>query len=124
MHPHPPKSQSISPLAMDRQNGFSNGLKEECKVEAYRESRNSIGIYQGYSEVDKGVLTTFPEISPVISSTPTKRSPGVSQMMSCSQQQNKHFSVTSPKRDAASREYLDKIVRFFVISSKFPTQIF
>ncbi|XP_061939638.1 disks large-associated protein 4 isoform X13 [Apis cerana] len=101
-HPHPPKSQSISPLAMDRQNGFSNGLKEECKVEAYRESRNSIGIYQGYSEVDKGVLTTFPEISPVISSTPTKRSPGVSQMMSCSQQQNKHFSVTSPKRDAAS----------------------
>lgn len=102
VHPHPPKSQSISPLAMDRQNGFSNGLKEECKVEAYRESRNSIGIYQGYSEVDKGVLTTFPEISPVISSTPTKRSPGVSQMMSCSQQQNKHFSVTSPKRDAAS----------------------
>ncbi|XP_068980620.1 uncharacterized protein [Bombus flavifrons] len=97
-HPYTPKSQSISPLAMDRQNGFSNGLKEECKVETYREARSSIGIYQGYSEVDKGVLhTTFPDISPVQASTPTKRSPGVSQMMSCSQQ-NKHFSVSSPKQ--------------------------
>ncbi|CAD1476832.1 unnamed protein product, partial [Heterotrigona itama] len=97
-HPYPPKSQSISPLAMDRQNGFSNGLKEECKVETYRESRSSIGICQGYSEVDKGVLhtTTYTDISPVQASTPTKRSPGISQMMSCSQQ-NKHFSV-SPKQ--------------------------
>ncbi|XP_043515484.1 uncharacterized protein LOC122531532 [Frieseomelitta varia] len=96
-HPYPPKSQSISPLAMDRQNGFSNGLKEECKVETYRESRSSMGIYQGYSEVDKGVLhSTYPDVSPVQASTPMKRSPGISQMMSCSQQ-NKHFSV-SPKQ--------------------------
>lgn len=103
-HPYTPKSQSISPLAMDRQNGFSNGLKEECKVETYREARSSIGIYQGYSEVDKGVMhTTFPEISPVQASTPTKRSPGVSQMMSCSQQ-NKHFSVSSPKQPTINRK--------------------
>ncbi|KAK1122441.1 hypothetical protein K0M31_009662 [Melipona bicolor] len=96
-HPYPPKSQSISPLAMDRQNGFSNGLKEECKVETYRESRSSMSIYQGYSEVDKGVLhSTYSDISPVQASTPTKRTPGISQMMSCSQQ-NKHFSV-SPKQ--------------------------
>ncbi|KAF3429925.1 hypothetical protein E2986_02881 [Frieseomelitta varia] len=104
-HPYPPKSQSISPLAMDRQNGFSNGLKEECKVETYRESRSSMGIYQGYSEVDKGVLhSTYPDVSPVQASTPMKRSPGISQMMSCSQQ-NKHFSV-SPKQPTVNHIYI------------------
>ncbi|XP_076632142.1 uncharacterized protein LOC143347113 [Colletes latitarsis] len=101
-HPYPPKSQSISPLAMDRQNGFSNGLKEECKVEAYRESRSSISICQGYSEVDKGVMhSQFSDISPIRSNTPTKRSPGMSQMMSCSQQNktfSSHLSASSPKQ--------------------------
>ncbi|XP_033323404.2 uncharacterized protein LOC117218833 [Megalopta genalis] len=104
-HPYPPKSQSISPLAMDRQNGFSNGLKEECKVEAYRESRSSISICQGYSEVDKGVLhSTFGDLSPIRSATPAKRSPGVSQIMSCSQQNKSftsHFSGSSPKAPPA-----------------------
>ncbi|XP_017887071.1 uncharacterized protein LOC108629144 [Ceratina calcarata] len=100
-HPYP-KSQSISPLAMDRQKGFSNGIKEECKVEAYRESRSSIGICQGYSEVDKGVVHSgFSDISPIRASTPSKRSPGMSQMMSCSQQ-NKHFSMSSPKQATAN----------------------
>ncbi|XP_076679268.1 uncharacterized protein LOC143374747 isoform X2 [Andrena cerasifolii] len=97
-HPYPPKSQSISPLAMDRQNGFSNGLKEDCKVEAYRESRSSISICQGYSEVDKGVMhSTFPDLSPIRASTPGKLSPG---MMSCSQQNksfSSHLSGSSPK---------------------------
>ncbi|KOC66490.1 Disks large-associated protein 1 [Habropoda laboriosa] len=102
VHPYPPKSQSISPLAMDRQNGFSNGLKEECKVEAYRETRNSISICQGYSEVDKGVMHSgFADISPIRPTTPAKRSPGMSQMMSCSQQ-NKHFSGSSPKQATAN----------------------
>ncbi|CAL7950658.1 unnamed protein product [Xylocopa violacea] len=101
-HLYPPKSQSISPLAMDRQNGFSNGMKEECKVEAYRESRSSISICQGYSEVDKGVLHAgFPDISPIRPSNSVKRSPGMSQMMSCSQQ-NKHFSISSPKQASAN----------------------
>ncbi|KZC07107.1 Disks large-associated protein 4 [Dufourea novaeangliae] len=105
-HPYPPKSQSISPLAMDRQNGFSNGLKEECKVEAYRDSRSSISICQGYSEVDKGVLhPTFPDISPIRSNNPTKRSPEVQQMMSCGQQNksfSSHFSGSSPKQATAN----------------------
>ncbi|CAK9812505.1 Disks large-associated protein 1 [Anthophora plagiata] len=102
VHPYPPKSQSISPLAMDRQNGFANGLKEECKIEAYRETRNSISICQGYSEVDKGVMhSAFADISPIRPTTPAKRSPGMSQMMSCGQQ-NKHFSGSSPKQATAN----------------------
>ncbi|XP_076180106.1 uncharacterized protein LOC143153127 [Ptiloglossa arizonensis] len=109
-HPYPPKSQSISPLAMDRQNGFSNGLKEECKMESYRESRSSIGICQGYSEVDKGLVhAQFPDVSPIRASTPAKRSPGVSQMMSCGQQNKSSFSphfadvsATSPKQAAGN----------------------
>ncbi|XP_050454813.1 uncharacterized protein LOC126853263 [Cataglyphis hispanica] len=103
---YPPKSQSISPLAMDRQNGFTNGMKEECKVETYMESRSSISICQGYSEVDKGVSlhTTFPDLSPIrMSTSATKRSPGLSQMMSCGQQ-NKSYSTgfSSPKQDVAN----------------------
>ncbi|EZA56237.1 Disks large-associated protein [Ooceraea biroi] len=102
---HPPKSQSISPLAMDRQNGFTNGVKEECKVETYMESRSSISmISQGYSEVDKASLhTTFPDISPIRMSTPVKRSPGLSPMMSCGQQ-NKSFGTgfSSPKQGVAN----------------------
>ena len=93
---HPPKSQSISPLAMDRQNGFTNGMKEECKVETYMESRSTISICQGYSEVDKGVSlhTTFPDLSPIrMSTSATKRSPGLSQMMSCGQQ-NKSYGTS------------------------------
>ncbi|EFN74045.1 Disks large-associated protein 1 [Camponotus floridanus] len=99
---YPPKSQSISPLAMDRQNGFTNGMKEECKVETYMESRSTISICQGYSEVDKGVSlhTTFPDLSPIrMSTSTTKRSPGLPQMMSCGQQ-NKSYGTgfSSPKQ--------------------------
>ncbi|KAG7189144.1 hypothetical protein KM043_008712 [Ampulex compressa] len=102
-HHYPPKSQSISPLAMDRQNGFANGLKEECKIETYRESRSSMSICQGYSEVDKGVSlhATFPDISPIRPKTPAKRSPGISQAMSCGQQNKTlapQFAVSSPKQ--------------------------
>jgi len=84
---------------MDRQNGFANGMKEECKVETYMESRSSIGmIGQGYSEVDKASLhATFPDLSPIRISTPVKRSPGLSPMMSCGQQ-NKSFGFSSPKQ--------------------------
>lgn len=101
IHHYPPKSQSISPLAMDRQNGFANGMKEECKIETYRETRNSMSICQGFSEVDKGVSlhTTFPDISPIRVHSPARRSPGIVQVMSCGQQ-NKSFSPTyesSPK---------------------------
>lgn len=102
---HPPKSQSISPLAMDRQNGFTNGMKEECKVETYMESRSTISICQDYSEVDKGVsLHTFPDLSPIrMNTSATKRSPGLPQMMSCGQQ-NKSYGTgfSSPKQGVAN----------------------
>ncbi|XP_025157274.1 uncharacterized protein LOC105180497 isoform X2 [Harpegnathos saltator] len=100
---HPPKSHSISPLAMDRQNGFANGVKEECKVETYIETRSSITICQDYSEVDKGVSlhTAFPDLSPIrTSASVSKQSPaGRSPMMSCGQQ-DKTFpaSFSSPKQ--------------------------
>lgn len=102
IHHYPPKSQSISPLAMDRQNGFSNGMKEECKIETDRETRNTMSICQGFSEVDKGVSlhTTFPDVSPIRVNSSSRRSPGIVQMMSCGQQ-NKSFSPSfaesSPK---------------------------
>ncbi|XP_032691128.1 uncharacterized protein LOC116853905 isoform X1 [Odontomachus brunneus] len=99
---HPPKSHSISPLAMDRQNGFANGMKEECKIETYIESRSSITICQDFSEVDKGVSlhTAFPDLSPIRTSTSiSKQSPGISPMMSCAQQ-DKSFPAgfSSPKQ--------------------------
>jgi len=80
-------------------------MKEECKVETYMESRSSIGmISQGYSEVDKASLhATFPDLSPIRISTPAKRSPGLSPIMSCGQQ-NKSFGTgfSSPKQGVAS----------------------
>lgn len=61
---------------MDRhQNGFANGSKEECYVES---------ICQGRSEVDKGV-------APGTYKTPIKRSPGITKVVSCGQQ-NKSYS--------------------------------
>ncbi|XP_025074871.1 uncharacterized protein LOC105430173 [Pogonomyrmex barbatus] len=102
---HPPKSQSISPLAMERQNGFTNGVKEECKIETYMESRSSISMTcQGYSEVDKAVSlhAAFPELSPIrMSTAANKRSPGLSPMMSCGQQ-NKSMGFSSPKQGLLS----------------------
>lgn len=96
IHHYPPKSQSISPLAMDRQNGFANGMKEECKIETYRETRNSMSICQGFSEVDKGVSihATFPDVSPIRVNSSSRRSPGIVQVMSCGQQ-TKSFSSSS-----------------------------
>jgi len=74
-------------------------------VETYMESRSSIGmISQGYSEVDKASLhATFPDLSPIRISTPAKRSPGLSPIMSCGQQ-NKSFGTgfSSPKQGVAS----------------------
>lgn len=107
---HPPKSQSISPLAMERQNGFTNGVKEDCKVETYIENRSSINMTcQGYSEVDKAVSlhATFPELSPIrMSTSANKRSPGLSPMMSCGQQNNKSMGTgfSSPKQGATNRK--------------------
>lgn len=101
---HPPKSQSISPLAMDRQNGFANGMKEECKVETYVESRSSIGmVSQGYSEVDKA---SFPDLSPIRMSIPaSKRSPELSPMTSCGQQNKSGgMSFSSPKQGVVNRK--------------------
>lgn len=91
---------------MDRQNGFTNGMKDECKVETYVGSRSSISMcHQGYSEVDKGVplQTTFPDLSPIRISPPNKHSPGLSPIMSCGQQ-NKSFgsSFSSPKQGKKS----------------------
>lgn len=66
-HHHPPKSQSISPLAMERQNGFSNGLKETRRIESYAETKNFTDV------VDKGMShTAFPDFSPI---RPVIRSP-------------------------------------------------
>lgn len=105
----PPKSQSISPLAMERQNGFTNGMKEECKVETYMESRSSISMTcQGYSEVDKGVSlhATFPELSPIRMTSASTRSPGLSPMMSCGQQ-NKSMGTgfSSPKQGNRKKNF-------------------
>nr|KAF7439395.1 hypothetical protein H0235_001786 [Vespula pensylvanica] len=102
IHHYPPKSQSISPLAMDRQNGFANGMKEECKIETYRETRNSMSICQGFSEVDKGVSihTTFPDVSPIRVNSSSRRSPGIVQVMSCGQQTksfSSNYAESSPK---------------------------
>ncbi|KAL2718038.1 hypothetical protein V1478_011914 [Vespula squamosa] len=102
IHHYPPKSQSISPLAMDRQNGFANGMKEECKIETYRETRNSMSICQGFSEVDKGVSihTTFPDVSPIRVNSSSRRSPGIVQVMSCGQQTksfSSSYAESSPK---------------------------
>lgn len=62
---------------------------------------------QGYSEVDKAVLhTTFPDLSPIrMSTSATKRSPGLSQMMSCGQQ-NKSYGTgfSSPKQGVTDRK--------------------
>ena len=94
---------------MERQNGFTNGVKEECKVETYIESRNSISMTcQGYSEVDKAVSLhpTFSELSPIRTSTvSSKRSPGLSPMMSCGQQ-NKSMGTgfSSPKQGVTNRK--------------------
>ncbi|XP_044581752.1 uncharacterized protein LOC123263221 isoform X2 [Cotesia glomerata] len=62
---YPTKSQSISPLAMDRQNGFTNG--KECKIETFVESRSTLNVFQDYSEVDRGVSLhpNFPDVSPI-----------------------------------------------------------
>ncbi|KAK0158413.1 hypothetical protein PV328_009419 [Microctonus aethiopoides] len=101
-HSYPIKSQSISPLAMERQNGFSNGNKE-CKVETFVESRSSLNISQGYSEVDRGVAlhSTFADISPIRSSnTSGKKSFGVASLNSYNKE-TKSFSsnvyVSSPR---------------------------
>ncbi|XP_063977964.1 uncharacterized protein Vlc [Diachasmimorpha longicaudata] len=95
----PSKSQSISPLAMDRQNGFSNGNKE-CRVATFVESRSSLSTCQGFSEVDRGVpIHSFSDISPIRGSP--KR---LTQMTTC--RETKTFTstitVSSPKSSNTS----------------------
>ncbi|XP_046593713.1 uncharacterized protein LOC107225761 isoform X1 [Neodiprion lecontei] len=101
----PSKSLSISPLAMERQNGFSNGVREEYKIHTFVETRNTVSTCESFSEVDKGVPlhTTFADISPVHGNpdiSPIKKSPGMVRVVAFSQQ-NKSFmsNVTdsSPK---------------------------
>ncbi|XP_034950363.1 disks large-associated protein 4 isoform X2 [Chelonus insularis] len=95
LHSYPTKSQSISPLAMDRQNGFSNGNKE-CKVETFVESRSSLNVYQGYSEVDRGISlhTTFSDFSPTRGgSTPTQKGMGMTSVIN--NKEIKSFSSSS-----------------------------
>uniref|UniRef100_A0A0C9RNZ4 Dlgap1 protein n=1 Tax=Fopius arisanus TaxID=64838 RepID=A0A0C9RNZ4_9HYME len=95
----PAKSQSISPLAMDRQNGFSNGNKE-CRVATFVETRSSLGTCQGYSEVDRGLpIHSFTDISPIRGSP--KR---MTQITTC--RETKTFTstitVSSPKTSNTS----------------------
>ncbi|XP_043288737.1 disks large-associated protein 1 isoform X2 [Venturia canescens] len=99
----PTKSQSISPLAMDRQNGFSNGTKE-CKIENFAETRSStISSYQGFSEVDRGLQlhTNFADISPIRSTSPVKRTTGTVQIGSSYSRETKTYtssiSISSPR---------------------------
>lgn len=99
----PTKSQSISPLAMDRQNGFSNGTKE-CKIQNFVETRSStISSYQGFSEVDQGrqLHTNFADISPIRASSPVKRTAGTMQIGSSYSRETKTYtssiSISSPK---------------------------
>ncbi|XP_051163924.1 exonuclease 1-like isoform X2 [Leptopilina boulardi] len=93
----PSKSQSISPLAMDRQNGFTNGTKNNGKIEKYHDNKSSINC-EGYSEVDKGISlnSTYSEISPIRNNVTTKRSPGSIHVASYNQQ-NISYSSSSPK---------------------------
>lgn len=99
---------------MDRQNGFSNGVKEEYKIHhTFVETRSSMSTCQGFSEVDKGVPlhTTFPDISPVRGNpdiSPIKKSPGMVRVVAFSQQ-NKSFTSnvieSSPKSTSITSEY-------------------
>ena len=101
-HSHSTKSPSISPLAMDRQNGFSNGAKE-CKIESFAETRTTMNVcHRGYSEVDRGLPlhSTFADISPIRSGSPVKRTPGMMQVTSCSRETKSYassISVSSPQ---------------------------
>ncbi|KAF7993253.1 hypothetical protein HCN44_006313 [Aphidius gifuensis] len=64
------KNQSISPLAMDHQNGFTNGSNKECKIQNFVDTRTNNNDNQGYTEVDRGVtLHTLGELSPIHGTT-------------------------------------------------------
>lgn len=97
----PPKSQSISPLAMDRQNGYTNGTKNNGKIDKYLDNKSSINS-EGYSVVDKGISlnSTYSEISPIRNNSTTKRSPGSVHVASYNQQNISYsstISTSSPK---------------------------
>ncbi|XP_011496602.1 PREDICTED: uncharacterized protein LOC105361190 [Ceratosolen solmsi marchali] len=112
---NPPKSQSISPLAMERHhNGFANGLRDKCKIENYLNSGRGIKTCQGYSEVDRAssgttMATTrhssdgFAErqLSPVCAISSNKRNSPVGLRIAAYNQQNKNCSTrissSSPK---------------------------
>ena len=92
---------------MDHQNGFTNGIKDKCKIEKFLETRSSINVCQDYSEVDKGVSlhSTFPEISPIRNMMASKCSSGGVHVASYNQQ-NRSYSSTisssSPKSTAVN----------------------
>lgn len=92
----PTKSQSISPLAMDRQNGFTNGTKDKCKIDKYIDNKSSINC-EGFSEVDKGISlnSTYSEISSIRNNVTTKRSPGSVHVASYNQQNISYSSTIS-----------------------------
>ncbi|XP_008211483.1 disks large-associated protein 4 isoform X2 [Nasonia vitripennis] len=95
----PTKSQSISPLAMDRQhNGFANGGVKH-KIDNYHESSRVIGSCQGYSEVDRGTpaghAAALEQLSPIRASSPNKRDSPVGMRIAAYNQQNKSYSSMS-----------------------------
>ncbi|CAD6222644.1 GSCOCG00001068001-RA-CDS, partial [Cotesia congregata] len=92
---YPTKSQSISPLAMDRQNGFTNG--KECKIETFVESRSTLNVFQGYSEVDRGVSLhpNFPDVSPILSVGNKKTTTTLTTTTVVNNKANKSYSPNS-----------------------------
>ncbi|OXU25732.1 hypothetical protein TSAR_012401 [Trichomalopsis sarcophagae] len=95
----PTKSQSISPLAMERQhNGFANGAVKH-KIDNYHESSRVIGSCQGYSEVDRGIpaghAAALEQLSPIRASSPNKRDSPVGMRIAAYNQQNKSYSSIS-----------------------------
>ncbi|XP_014212058.1 uncharacterized protein LOC106641967 [Copidosoma floridanum] len=102
-----PKSQSISPLAMDRQcNGLANGVRDAKCSSKYLDSRTASPYSSdGYSEVDRGIATGRDEsiLDPVHTSSPIRKvaggagSPVAARIASYNQQNNSFLSTSSPK---------------------------
>ncbi|XP_033218883.1 uncharacterized protein LOC117174165 isoform X2 [Belonocnema kinseyi] len=104
-----PKSHSISPLAMDRQNGFTDGvIKNKSKIETFLQTRSSMSVCQGFSRVDKGVSlhSAFPEISPIHSKSPTKYSLASVHVASHNQQHRAYCSTISSSSQKAAADEL------------------
>lgn len=104
---------------MERQNGFSHGVKEEYKIHTFVETRSSISNCQGFSEVDKGLPlhTTFADISPIRGNpeiSPIKKSPGMVRVMAFSQQ-NKSFTSNITESTNNSASFTSEYLGFHII---------